>query len=112
MRQYTYLYVVLAVGADIVYFHLFMARINFTGNVQRHLRCPSAAVDGRTVGDALRAYFGTHPAARGYVLDDQGHVRKHVLVLIDGLPIRDRAALSDPLAPDSDIYVFQALSGG
>jgi len=89
-----------------------MARINFTGNVQRHLSCPSAAVDGRTVGDALQAYFGTHPAARGYVLDDQGHVRKHVLVLIDGLPIQDRAALSDPLAPDSDIYVFQALSGG
>ncbi len=89
-----------------------MARVHFTTNVQRHLRCPSATVHGETVGQALNAYFHDLPLARGYVLDDQGTVRKHMLILVDGIPIRDRSGLSDALAPDSEVHIFQALSGG
>ena len=89
-----------------------MAQVTFTGNVQRHLPCPAARVDGGTVGQILEGYFAAHPLARGYVLDDQGAVRKHVVVILDGLPIRDRRRLSDPATQYSDIYVLQALSGG
>jgi hypothetical protein len=89
-----------------------MARITFTGNVQRHLDCPKAAIDGATVGQILEGYFVEHPRARGYVLDDQGAVRKHIVVVVDGMPIRDRQRLSDPTTPYSEIYVLQALSGG
>ena len=47
-----------------------------------------------------------------FVLDDQGEVRKHIKVLVDGRNLRDRRRLSDGLAEDSEVYVFQALSGG
>jgi hypothetical protein len=57
-------------------------------------------------------YFEQWPRVRAFVLDDQGHVRKHVKVLVDGRNVRDRARLSDPLEPDSEVHVFQALSGG
>ncbi len=89
-----------------------MAQVTFTGNVQRHMPCPPAAVPGSTVAAVLEAYFASHPKARGYVLDDQGAVRKHMLVIVDGAPVRDRRRLSDPAQPNSEIYVLQALSGG
>lgn len=89
-----------------------MATVLFTGNLQRHVDTPAADVEAATVGEALSRYFNHHPAVRGYVLDDQGEVRKHMLVLVDGRPIRDRARLSDALRPDSEVFVFQALSGG
>lgn len=89
-----------------------MAQVTFTGNVQRHLPCPTATVAGRTVAQVLAAYFFEYPQVRSYVLDDQGAVRKHILIMLDGTPIRDRQRMSDPAKPQSEIYVLQALSGG
>jgi hypothetical protein len=56
--------------------------------------------------------FGMNPRLRDYVLDDQGHLRPHVAVFIDGRRVADRVALSDALAPDAKVYVLQALTGG
>jgi sulfur-carrier protein len=56
--------------------------------------------------------FATNPQARGYVLDDQRSLRRHMTIFIDGVLIRDRATLSDPVGDTSTVYVFQALSGG
>lgn len=89
-----------------------MATVLFTGNLQRHVSTPAADVEAGTVGEALARYFDDHPVARGYVLNNQGEVRKHMLVLVDGLPIRDRVRLSDEIRPDSEVSVFQALTGG
>ena len=61
---------------------------------------------------ALQAVFVENPVLRGYVLDDQGRLRKHVAVFVDGDQISDRVHLSDPVREDSDIFVMQALSGG
>lgn len=69
-------------------------------------------VEAPTVRDALQAVFVTTPALRSYLVDEQGALRKHVTVFVDGTPIRDRVRLSDALRPDSDIDVLQALSGG
>ena len=43
---------------------------------------------------------------------DQGEVRHHVKVLVDGRNIKDRRKLTDRIKADSEVYVFQALSGG
>ena len=56
--------------------------------------------------------FASEPRLGGYVLDDQGALRRHVAVYVNGRPISDRARLADAVAPDDEIYVFQALSGG
>jgi hypothetical protein len=89
-----------------------MARVIFTRNIQRHVACPPADVAGATVAEVLAGVFAANPAARGYVLDDQGALRKHMALFVDGAAVADRERLSDPVGPASEIYVIQALSGG
>ena len=89
-----------------------MANLHFTQNLTRHTDCPSAELSADTVAELLQRYFERWPAVRGYVLDDQGEVRQHVKVLVDGRNIKDRRKLTDRLNPSSEVYVFQALSGG
>jgi sulfur-carrier protein len=89
-----------------------MPTVSFTPNIQRHVHCPSIDVEGETVRQVLDAVFEGNPRARGYVLDDQGAVRPHMVVFVDGRQMRDRQHLSDPVRRDGEIYVAQALSGG
>ena len=89
-----------------------MPTVSFTSALTRFLAAPPAQVDGATVQEALAAVFAARPALRGYVLDDQGALRRHVAVYVGGEPVADRSGLSDPVRPDDEIYVFQALTGG
>jgi len=89
-----------------------MPTVSFTSALRRFLDAPAAEVEAGTVGEALAAAFAERPALRGYVLDDQGAVRRHVAVYINGVAVRDREKLTDPVAPRDEIYVFQALTGG
>jgi molybdopterin synthase sulfur carrier subunit len=89
-----------------------MAKVVFTPNIQRHVALPESEVSGRTVRDVLDAVFAENPQARGYVLDDQSGLRKHMTIFVDGRMIRDRARLTDVVSESSTVYVFQALSGG
>jgi len=89
-----------------------MARVVFTPNVQRHVACPESEAPGGTVREVLDNVFAENPQARGYVLDDQAGLRKHMTIFVDGKMIRDRAHLADAVSETSTIYVFQALSGG
>jgi sulfur-carrier protein len=89
-----------------------MPIIRFTQNIQRHLVCPSCEVAGESVRAALENYFARYDRARGYVLDDQGRLRPHMAIFIDGIQIRDRDNLSDAAAPAAVIDVVQSLSGG
>jgi sulfur-carrier protein len=86
--------------------------VTFTRALERFLKAPSAEVDGATLGEALASVFASRPALRGYVLDDQGGLRRHVAVYVNGKPARDRIRLSDPVGPRDRIYVLQALTGG
>jgi sulfur carrier protein ThiS len=89
-----------------------MPTVTFTRALERFLEAPSVEAEGATLGDALAGVFASRPALRGYVLDDQGALRRHVAVYINGRPARDRVRLSDPVAPRDTIHVIQALSGG
>lgn len=89
-----------------------MARVVFTDNIQRHVACPPTEVGGQTVREVLDSVFAENQRARGYVLDEQGSLRRHMNIFIDGQPIGDRTKLSDPVADQAEVYVMQALSGG
>ncbi|MDB4956629.1 MAG: thiamine S [Myxococcales bacterium] len=89
-----------------------MATVTFTPNLKRHVECPTEAVAGSTVRAVLDVVFAHNPRLRGYVLDDQGVLRKHMMVFVDGQQIEDRDHLSDPVREASEVYVMQALSGG
>ena len=85
-----------------------MAKVIFTSHLKSV--APDVAVDapGGSVGAAI---FAAYPAVRGYVLDDQGRLRLHIAVFVDGVHVR-RDALDHPLRSDSELYIMQALSGG
>ncbi len=89
-----------------------MPYVEFTSNLRRHVECPPANVPGQTVREALDQMFSQNEQLRGYILDDQGSVRKHVMIFVNSLPLRDREKLSDATGEDCKIYVMQALSGG
>jgi molybdopterin synthase sulfur carrier subunit len=89
-----------------------MARVVFTQNLQRHVSCPPQEAAGRTVREVLDAVFSVVPRARDYVLDEQGAVRKHVVIFVDGEQLRDREHLTDLVPENGEVYVMQALSGG
>ena len=89
-----------------------MATVVFTPNLKRHVECPTEQVEGATVRAVLDAVFATNTRLRGYVLDDQGALRHHMNVFVDGQQIADRERLTDPVRPASEVYVMQALSGG
>ena len=89
-----------------------MPTVSFTSQLERFLPAPTVEVGGETLGDALGAVFAGRPALKGYVLDDQGALRQHVAVFVNGRNAVDREGLTDPVRPDDEIYVLQALSGG
>ena len=89
-----------------------MATVRFTSNLARHISCDSQCVDGNSVAEALRHVFNTYPKLESYVLDDQGALRRHMLIFINGQAVRDRQTLSDAVPDAGEVYVMQALSGG
>jgi hypothetical protein len=92
--------------------HLRMARIVFTQQLRRFTETPQLDAPAATLRAALEAAFALNPRLRGYVLDDQDHLRPNVVAFIDGRRCRDRVRLDDALRPDSEVHVMQALSGG
>lgn len=89
-----------------------MPTVRFTDNIQRHVACPTQDVEGSTLRDVLSEYFRSNAQARGYVLDEQGRLRRHMALFIDGRQVRDREGLQDRVAAGSIVDVIQALSGG
>jgi hypothetical protein len=89
-----------------------MPRIVFTPQLRRFTSTPEVDSAALTLRAGLDDAFAVNPALRGYVLDEQGHLRPNVAVFIDGRRSTDRIALSDELRPDSTVHVLQALSGG
>jgi sulfur-carrier protein len=89
-----------------------MAKMNFTSNLRRHVDCPSLEVVATQLHAALEQAFAKNQRLKTYVLDDQGHLRKHMRILIDGQALIDREKFKDTIKPDSEIWVMQALSGG
>jgi hypothetical protein len=89
-----------------------MARIAFTAHLQAVGPVEPAAYPGATLAEVLNAVGADYPRLKSYVLDDQGRLRKHITVFVDGMMRPHREALALPLTEASDVYVFQALSGG
>ncbi|WP_426207662.1 MoaD/ThiS family protein [Massilia sp. TWP1-3-3] len=89
-----------------------MAGLIFTQQLARFTAVPQVDTVGPTLRAGLESAFAANPLLRGYVLDEQGHLRENVVVFIDGRRCAERVLLADALAPDSTVYILQALSGG
>ena len=89
-----------------------MTQVHFTAHLRSVISRSPIEADGAIVRDALQRVFLTNPRLQGYVLDEQGALRQHVCVFLDGKRLPNDKALDAPLERGSEIYVMQALSGG
>ena len=89
-----------------------MPTVSFAPQLQRHVSCPTQIVSAACLGEALKAAFLAAPAMQSYVLDEQGHVRKHVAVFVNNEMIASRRDMTLAIAEGDSIMVIQALSGG
>lgn len=93
-----------------------MPRVQFTRHLFRFFPALAAAgeiqVAGETVAEVVAALDRRFPGLAGYIVDERGSLRKHVNIFVGSEFIRDRERLLDPVEPDSEVSIFQALSGG
>ena len=90
-----------------------MAVVRFTKALKRFF--PSLGEynsNANTLSAVLNEINDRHPGIINYILDEQGSLRKHVNIFINGDMINDRTSLSDPFEANDEIYIIQALSGG
>ncbi len=65
-------------------------------------------IEGGTLIEVLDRLFAREPALKGHLLDEQGSIRHHVLIFVDGT----RADLQAAVGTSSEVRVLQAVSGG
>ncbi|MBI2750075.1 MAG: MoaD/ThiS family protein [Burkholderiales bacterium] len=86
--------------------------VEFAASLRRHVPCPPQSVACGSLRAVLDAAFVAAPELAHYVLDDQGHIRKHVAVFINQTMVLDRQNLNRALTPGDAVLVIQALTGG
>jgi sulfur carrier protein ThiS len=64
------------------------------------------------VGVGERKFSIDGATVRGYLTDERGVLRHHVVVFVNGAAVTDKRTLAEPVPTDGEVYVFQALSGG
>jgi len=69
---------------------------------------PEHAIDGGSVGELLVELERAHPAARGWILDERGVLRRHINVFVNG----ELGGQETAVAADDRIDVLPAISGG
>ena len=72
----------------------------------RLMRVPAI---GATLGEVLADLERQFPGIRFRMVDEQDRLRPHMRVFVGGRAIHD---LAQPLQPDDDVNIVQALSGG
>ena len=89
-----------------------MVLVEFAASLQRHKACPPQNVPAGSLATVLSQAFAAEPRLRHYVLDDQGHIRKHVAVFINGVMHQQRQRMEQDVADQAKVLVIQCLTGG
>jgi molybdopterin converting factor small subunit len=66
------------------------------------------SVEGTTVAEVIGALDAAWPGIRDRVCDAGPAIREHINVFVDG----ERALLDAPVAPESEVWILPAVSGG
>jgi molybdopterin converting factor small subunit len=86
-----------------------MPRLVLMGSIQQYAGGLRAAeVEGATVRTAIASLERSHPALKGWVVDEQGALRRHVKLFLRG----EAASLDTALARGDELHIVAAISGG
>lgn len=90
-----------------------MTKVRFTSALTRFFPdLTEVDIQATTVREAILNIEKKYPGIMNYLLEDSGQLRKHVNIFRGEELISDRKSLNDPLSPDDELLIFQALSGG
>ena len=90
-----------------------MPTVNLTPHLTRFFDVPTTLeAEGDTVAALVKDLEARWPGLGFYITDEQGRLRKHVAIWVDGKRIADRERLADAVGPDAKVTILQALSGG
>jgi molybdopterin synthase sulfur carrier subunit len=66
------------------------------------------AIEGGSVGELLLELERAHPAAKGWILDERGLLRRHINVFVNG----ELGAQDTQVGAEDQVDVLPAISGG
>ncbi|MEM8524059.1 MAG: MoaD/ThiS family protein [Bacteroidota bacterium] len=90
-----------------------MPKVNFTTALQRFFpNLKSEKLEGKTVKELLDRLEAKYPTITDYLVNEDGTLRKHINIFVGDKMIKDRRTLSDQVAENEEVLIFQALSGG
>jgi molybdopterin synthase sulfur carrier subunit len=86
-----------------------MPRVILTGSIRQHAGGLGVVeVDGGTAGAVIAALEASYPSLRGWVVDEQGALRRHVKLFRGGTSV----TLAAPIETDDELHIVTAISGG
>ena len=91
--------------------HIPSALRRWTGG-REMIELPLALDTRMTAAEVIEALAREHPGVRDRVLDEQGALRRHVNIFIDGENARFAGGLTARVGADSEMWIHPALSGG
>jgi molybdopterin converting factor small subunit len=84
-------------------------RVLFPSPLRSYTGAREVEAHGATVAALLDDLDRRHPGVRFRMVDEQGHLRPHIRLFVNGELARE---LDTPLAPSDEVQIVQALSGG
>jgi molybdopterin converting factor small subunit len=86
-----------------------MPKLILMGSIRQYVGGLGAVeVEGSTVRAAVAALEKAHPALKGWVVDEQGALRRHVKLFVRS----EAVALDARLGPRDELHIVAAISGG
>lgn len=90
-----------------------MPKVKFTSALTRFFPDLSEMdIQGETIQEIVKNVEKRVPGISDYILEEDGSVRKHVNIFLGEDLIKDRSTLTDTVAQNDQILIYQALSGG
>ena len=90
-----------------------MPHLEFTSQLAQHVECPATQrVTATSLHEALETMFTQFPGLRTYLTKEDGSLKQHIAIFIDGEMLPHGDSLDVRVSDNSEIFVMQALAGG